>query len=165
MRFEEISKKLDRFTEIFSSDFEVFIIRTILPPKRSLIKHWNNEGELPVPVRGDDIGNRSGVYFLLSDTDEILYIGKATTNNIHERIWGHLKTPSIKENNERYFPKNNFQNRGLNDSFVSMVTDGNIRVAAIEVVPSHISSLVEVYLHTVYFEHNGKIPELNKQIG
>jgi len=166
MNITDVLENIEKLRGNLSSDFEELELNLILPPERALIK---KDGEdlksSPVPFRGDGIGDKSGIYFLLSESGEILYIGKATTNNIHERIWDHLKTPARRDNGEKFFPKNHFQNRRLDRPTVSKVTNGEIRLAAIEVKPSYFSSLIEVYLHTMNYKKDGRIPLLNKQIG
>jgi len=165
MQFIDIEKRLDLITKNLAVDFDDLKINVIIKAGRRLIRDWNNKLELPVTSRGDGIGDKSGVYFLLSESNEILYIGKATNGNLHERLWGHLKTPQITNNEDRIFPKNSFKNRGLDEGFVEKVSSGNVRIAAIEVHPACYCSLIEVYLHSLCLKVDGKIPVLNKQIG
>lgn len=39
--------------------------------------------------------SKSGVYFFGSPDGEIIYIGKATKNNLHHRVWDHVRTPQV----------------------------------------------------------------------
>ncbi|AOW78217.1 hypothetical protein A3Q34_16015 [Colwellia sp. PAMC 20917] len=165
MKFNDLSENLKNIQDSLNSQFSELVINFLQPTKNSLINEWSDKNNLPVPVKGDGVGSKSGIYFLISENDEVLYIGKATTNNIHERIWSHLKTPEIKQNDKRVFPKNNFINRGLDEDIVSLVTNGNIYFAAVEVNPTYLCSLVEVYLHSICMKDYDRIPPLNKQIG
>jgi hypothetical protein len=61
----------------------------------------------------DGFGHMSGVYFLCALDDEIYYIGKATKNNLHEEVWGKIKTPTIGDEGNRTYPKNYFLGKNL----------------------------------------------------
>jgi hypothetical protein len=76
-----------------------------------------------------------------------------------------FKTPEIKEKIKRMFPKKIFINRDLDEDIVSFVTNGNICFSAVEVNPTYLCSLVEVYLHSICMKNYDRIPPLNKQIG
>ena len=165
MKIENVLDRLDDITRALEYDFCELSLNVVFEPNRNLISDWDVKNLLPVPVKGDGIGNKSGIYFILSETNEILYIGKATAGNLHERIWGHLKTPLINTDGRRSFPKNNFINRGLPDEYVNKIKNGKARLAVIEVVPASHASLIEVYLHTLHLKREGCIPPLNKQIG
>ena len=98
---------------------------------------------------------------------EIYYIGKATQNNLHEEVWGKLKTPSKNEDNTSCYPKNYFLNKAnLDQNAVNDITTGNVKIGVIVISNNILSSLAEVYLQTVYSHNNsGDLPKLNSQIG
>jgi hypothetical protein len=95
MKFNDLSENLKNIQDSLNSQFSELVINFLQPTKNLLINEWSDKNNLPVPVKGDGVGSKSGIYFLISENDEVLYIGKATTNNIHERIWSHLKAPPL----------------------------------------------------------------------
>ena len=120
-----------------------------------------------VDLPKDGVGHKSGVYFIYTVTNEIYYIGKATQNNLHEEVWGKIKTPSKNNDGTSFYPKNYFLNKNtLDASAVNDVTNGNVKVGVIVISNNIISSLAEVYIQTLYCQNNsGKLPKLNSQIG
>jgi len=64
-----------------------------------------------VDLPKDGIGHQSGVYILYALSGEIYYIGKAAQNNLHEEVWGKLRTPSKNKNGTSYYPKNYFKQK------------------------------------------------------
>jgi len=137
----------------------VKLIETFSPKEKTIIGDWSSESNLPVPVRGDGIGNKSGVYFILTEDEEVLYIGKATKGNLHERIWDHLRTPEKLEDGTMIFPKTRFIQDGCEPSLSELVKEGRVKIGIIEVEPNELTSLVEVYLQSI------NLPPLCKQIG
>ena len=142
------------------ADLEVLLLKRVSgasfneifqPSTKPVIGDWSDETNLPIPVKGDITTGKSGVYFVLSEQLDTLYIGKATKGNLHERIWGHLQTPIANNDGWRKYPKNRFNSE--------LVENGFVKIGAIEISPSIASSLVEVYLQTIFF------PPLCKQIG
>lgn len=134
------------------------------PENKPVIGDWSKDNNLPIPVKGDGIGNRSGVYFITSQDNDVLYIGKATKNNIHERIWDHIRTPKIIEDRWRTYPKSHFD---VNDrkEYENLVKKGEVKIGIVEIEPPVAISLVEVYLQTIYQHITGTLPPLCKQIG
>jgi hypothetical protein len=117
-----------------------------------------------LPIRGDEIGDKSGLYFFVCPEGEVLYIGKATKNNLHERVWDHLRTPVISQG-MRTFPQCTFKCPSSSQDAVALVQEGAVRLAIIHIDPPEIVSLCEVYLQTIYQLGLGRLPKLNKQIG
>ena len=114
----------------------------------------------------DGFGHRSGVYFLCSLKDEIYYIGKATKNNLHEEVWGKIKTPSLDNMGMRSYPKNYFLGKNLDSIATNDVENGNIKIGVLVISNSTLASLSEVYVQSVYFQRNdGNLPKLNSRIG
>lgn len=121
--------------------------------------------EIPKATNGE-FSHMSGLYFLCSADDEIYYIGKATKNNLHEEIWGKIKTPTRLENNKLIYPKNYFLNKGLDDEAISNVINGKIKLRVIGLSNPILASLAEVYIQTIFYQINGsKLPKLNSRIG
>lgn len=114
----------------------------------------------------DGFGHQSGVYFICSPDSEIYYIGKATKDNLHEEIWGKLKTPSPTKENMNTYPKNYFLNKDIDTNAVGDVTNGNVSLGVLVVSNPILASLSEVYLQSVYYQRNrGLLPKLNSRIG
>jgi|SaaInlStandDraft_4_1057021.scaffolds.fasta_scaffold14001_2 hypothetical protein len=119
-----------------------------------------------VDLPKDGIGHKSGIYFIYSSRGEIYYIGKATANNLHEEVWGKLKTPSLNKDNTRYYPKNYFLSRNLDKKAINDVTNGNVKIGVLVISNEKVSSLAEVFLQTAYAQNNsGLLPKLNSRIG
>lgn len=110
-----------------------------------------NRHAIPYP-ENSELSQKSGIYIFLKENGDILYIGKATENNVRKRIFDHLQTP-VRSDKEGWvlFPNNKFDS--------DIVREGKVKVGIFEVVPKAYSSLVEVYLHTI------KLPEYCKRIG
>ncbi len=114
----------------------------------------------------------SGVYFICWPKDEVVYIGKATKNNLGAEIWGKFGKPCEDANNKKIFSKsyyltNKKMHRELkeNPSLQNALLNGEVFIATIVIPEKDIASLVEVYLQTVYKKIHGVLPILNKQIG
>lgn len=111
-------------------------------------------------------GHQSGVYFLCSDNFEIYYIGKATKNNLHEEVWGKIKTPTVSSDEKRTYPKNYFRKKALNKNAIDDVTSGKIRIGVLTMDNQILASLAEVYLQSVFYtKSSNMLPKLNSQIG
>lgn len=138
-------------------DFYFFDTR---PP----IGDWSQPESMGMLVTGDGIGNKSGVYFFGSPEGEIIYIGKATKNNLHHRVWDHIKTPEIMPDGMRIFPKHGFGRSGAPEQ-ADYILNGVARLGVITVSEPELVSLIEVFLQTVYAREHHGLPAFNKQIG
>ncbi|AKH39576.1 hypothetical protein AAW31_10345 [Nitrosomonas communis] len=116
-------------------------------------------------ISGDGIGSKSGIYLIATPEEDILYIGKATKNNLHHRVWSHLQTPQELENGNWSFPNNAFESFGPHNEYVQIIRNGYARLGVITISNSNLVSLVEVYLHTLHHQKYGSLPFFNKQIG
>ena len=160
MKFREYLEKLFELKEFLGKDIENFNAVVLFDPdEKPLIKDWRNENNMPVPVKGDGVGNKSGLYFFLSSNGTVLYIGKATKNNVHERIWGHIQTPGGGDTDGiMTFPNNRFK-KEFNNKWSSLFESGDVKIGIVEITPEHATSLSEVYLQTI------SLPPLCKRIG
>jgi hypothetical protein len=159
MKYQELVNHLAELRLFLGTKFgEVAFSERFDPAQKPVIGDWADQRNLPIPVRGDGIGDKSGVYFITSEDYEVLYIGKATMNNLHERIWAHLQTPKVLDNEWRIFPNNNFQ-AGMANNYRQLINDGRVKIGIIAIHPTNTTSLVEVYLQTIH------LPPLCKQIG
>ncbi|WP_176465372.1 MULTISPECIES: hypothetical protein [unclassified Pseudomonas] len=129
------------------------------------IGDWSDPTNLGMLVTGDGVGCKSGVYFFGSPESEILYIGKATKNNLHHRVWDHVKTPNIREDGRRTFPNHRFTGFEQAKNQMPHVLSGEARIAVVTVSDPEVVSLIEVYLHTAHKKRHGTLPAFNRQIG
>ena len=126
------------------------------------IGDWSDRENMGMVVTGDGIGLKSGVYFFAKPDGEVIYIGKA--QSLHQRVWGHVKTPETLEDGRKIFPKQGFQCENSREE-IELIKSGKALLGVITISDSDLVSLIEVYLHTKYIKKCGKLPALNKQIG
>lgn len=108
----------------------------------------------------------SGLYFFLWPDNEIVYVGKATEQNLAGRVWGHLNTPIHHPDGRFELPRCRFLGReGLDASLEDALRAGRFRVAAVGVEPAVLSSLLETLVQTIHERREGRLPDLNLQIG
>ena len=113
-------------------------------------------------LRAVGLRNTSGLYFMLRPTNEVIYIGKATKGNLHDELWGKLKTPEGEIPSK--YPNTYWSKMQLEPEVSRELMDGDLLVAAFAVEPSICCSLLEVYLQTLC-SSNEELPSLNSQIG
>ena len=163
MQYKDAVTKLKEFlaSDLIKNNFGVINAEEAFNYDVPIISNEN------VDLPKDGIGHKSGVYIIYTTMGEIYYIGKATQNNLHEEVWGKLKTPSKNEDNTSCYPKNYFLNKSnLDQTAVDDITTGNVKIGVIVISNNILSSLAEVYLQTVYSHNNsGDLPKLNSQIG
>ena len=106
-----------------------------------------------------------GVYFHKNSDGEVIYIGKAAKYNLHYRVWDHVGTPKRLENGWFEFPDGKLIKGKSDESYVSQVKNGRIRLGIVEISNPDLVPLVEVYLQTEYKLRNGRLPIFNKRIG
>jgi len=134
----------------------------LAPKREQTFKHWFRE-EVP----SDGLSRKSGIYIFSDENDEILYIGKAASNNLGSEIYSKFSAatdfnsegfPLFKKNNiAKYSPLDKPE---LAQSFIS----GDILITVVEIEKKECTSLVEVFLQTFCALSEG-LPPLNKQIG
>ena len=164
MKYSELILHLNDLRELLSAKVDgIEFLERFIPSNKPVIGDWVDQSNLPVPVKGDGIGNRSGIYFFTTEDEDILYIGKATKNNLHERVWDHIQTPKDVEG-RKIFPNSKFDVAG-ESVFCQLVRDGRVKVGIISISPATVAPLAEVYLQTVYSLQMRNIPPLCKQIG
>lgn len=132
---------------------------------RPNIGDWSDPTNLGMLTTGDGVGGQSGVYFFVSPNGEILYIGKATKDNLHQRVWDHVRTPVVLESGRRTFPDHRFRDGMDVHGHESDVRNGLVYVGVIAISEPELASLVEVYLHTLHRKRHQRLPLFNKQIG
>lgn len=115
-------------------------------------------------LRTSGIGTMCGVYFFVRLTGDIVYIGKATKRNLHSEIWSKLCTPEVNQGAQTY-PQNWWTSNSRSPEICGEVVSGQLAVAAAAIEPAELSSLCEVYLHTLCELQEGRLPALNRRIG
>ena len=118
-----------------------------------------------VPQVGDGVGAKSGIYLFGTPEQEILYIGKASQNNLHQRIWDHIRTPKELPDGNWSFPAHSFPTSKETAQYVEAIRNGQARLEIITVSDSDLASLLEVYLQTLHKKQHGRLPAFNRQIG
>ena len=113
---------------------------------------------------GNDIGGNSGIYIFSNDQGDILYIGKATKNNLHNRVWNHLGAPKRLDSGWMTFPNTNFISNEFPE-YSQTVVEGKSRLHVFTVSDPDIVSMIEVYLQVAHIKSTGRLPIFNKQIG
>ena len=117
-----------------------------------------------VPNQG--ASKKSGVYLFSDSSGEVLYIGKAGADNLAAEIWGKFSAPRINEKSKQpEFTNSNMAKYAPNDELREKFIEGDVCVAVVVIHPKDLVSLVEVYLQTLCFRKEGKLPLLNNRIG
>lgn len=165
MNITELLSELENFASSLPAMFAQASIVPVLGEEMPPVGDWSNAKRPGMLVKGEAAGAMSGIYFFSSQAGEVLYIGKATKNNLHHRVWGHMKTPVEFERGWRRFPSHGFISSSQNESHVRDARDGKIHLGVVTVSDPDLVSLLEVYLHTVHQKRYGRLPAFNKQIG
>lgn len=152
---------IERHPDLFSGVEVDFVFG----PGRPAIGDWSDSHNIGILTTGDGIGSKSGLYFFASPEEEITYIGKATKNNLHDRVWHHVKTPEDMASGLKVYPNHGFGVCPDAPEQVTCVQNGKARLGVVTVSDPVLVSFLEVYLHTVHTKQKGQLPVLNKQIG
>ena len=107
---------------------------------------------------------QSGVYMIIDDNDELLYVGKARKANMAAEIWSKFaaatsRSPVYFRNSPlaKYPPPDN-------PEIAEILRRGEVRFVALLIEPKEFSSLFEVFIQTICAV-NSALPPFNKQIG
>ena len=165
MQFKDALAAIQELAGAHPALFDDVDINMTFGEGRPCIGDWSNLDNLGMLVTGDGIGNQSGVYFFASPDGEIIYIGKATKNNLHHRVWDHVKTPEVLADGRRTFPKHELHATAEVDRHASNVQKGKVRLGVVTISDPNLVSFVEVYLHTLHKKRFGRLPLFNKQVG
>ena len=164
MNFTQVRTAIETLTQGLTVLFSNTEIQYYFFDDHPPIGDWSRPQSMGILVTGDGIGCKSGVYFFGSPGGEIIYIGKATKNNLHHRVWDHCKTPEVMHDGKRTFPKHGFGDTGAPEQ-ANFILSGEARLGVVTVSDPELVSLIEVFLHTVHTKEHGVLPVLNKQIG
>ncbi len=132
---------------------------------RPCVGDWSDLANLGMVVTGDGIGNRTGLYFFTTPDGEIVYIGKATTNNLHHRIWDHLRRPEVLEDGRRMFPRHIFGGHAEAEPHEDDVLNGRLRLGIAALSNPEFVTLAEKHLQNLYKKQHGRLPAFNKRVG
>ena len=161
MKYYEMSIYLNELSDFLNSrdNMKVEIVEVVNPDNVPFIGDKTNKNKHSIPYPpSSKLSKTSGIYIFIAEDGTVLYIGKAGENNVGDRIWDHIKTPEPSDREGWViFPKNKFNS--------DIIREGKAKVGIFEVEPSTYSSLVEVYLQTIFFEHIGQLPKLNSRLG
>lgn len=165
MHIKELTESISKFVSAQPALFEdpslVRLFETQMPP----VGDWSDPHRPGMLIKGERVGGESGIYFFYSSKGEVLYIGKATKNNLHHRVWDHMKTPTGPEVGWKTFPNHSFSAHDGSQLYSEDVRSGNVYLGLVTVADPDLVSLIEVYLHTVHKKRDGRLPIFNKQIG
>ena len=120
--------------------------------------------EIPAP----GAAGKSGVYFITDPEKRILYIGKATSGNLGAEIYAKFSAAVIADRaaDVPRFEKSSLARWAGDFALSDLIISGNVLILALAIEPAALSSLVEVYLHTLcQLSSNHGLPPLNKRIG
>ncbi len=155
MTYTDANKYLNKLELMLNlQDLNVTITEIQSPANVPFIGDRTDENRHAIPYPPSTEQSRtSGVYLFVSEHDEVLYVGKATKNNMRVRIWDHIKTPEDSEEKEGWviYPNNHFDQ--------DIVRSGMVKIAIFKVEPAQYCSLAEVYLQTM------DLPKYCQQIG
>jgi hypothetical protein len=164
MHIENLHEYIQELTNSLPKLFSNITIDFSFGLNRPLIGDWSDENNLGI-LAGDNVGDKSGLYIFTTSDHEIVYIGKATKNNLHHRVWDHVKTPQIMHDGWRNFPKTLFKSCNENSDIVLNAREGRLRLYVFTVSDPYVTSLIEVYLQIQHIKLHNRLPAFNKQIG
>lgn len=166
MQFEEACEAVSDLARALPSLFEDANISFHFGRGRCSIGDWSEPDRIGMLISGDGIGCRSGIYLFSSSGGDVIYIGKAGKNNLHNRVWHHVQTPAIMSTGRRTFPNNRFRSKRVSLLLQKEIEEGQISLGVITVSHPYLVPIIEVYLQTLHYKlHSGHLPELNLQIG
>ena len=148
---------IEKFTHSLNEIGEKVTYKILNTPDKEF-KYWFRQ-EVPC----DGCSKMSGVYLITNTTDDVLYIGKAASNNLGAEIWGKFGAP-------KNFPDGLFANSQLakyspDERVAKMLKNGDVFIRCIKIEPKEFCSLYEVYLQAWCVIHEGRLPIFNKRIG
>jgi hypothetical protein len=173
MKFEDLKLEIERF----KIQYEVFNSGKKLDIKFSESKYPHKCGKeghgfrAHLPSEDEKDKKSNGIYCFLNQYHEVLYIGKATSNNMSSESHGKVRTPTIvdEENNIAEFEINYWHNINVSKDAKENILKGDFSIGYIlidSVDSADIVSKLEVYLQKVYMKLNDdRLPPLNSKVG
>ena len=110
-----------------------------------------------------------GIYVFSDHGENVLYVGKAHYGSIHDRVWGHLKTPSSERNNSitrdniNIYINHQWKNDNIVDlAFIDLIEKGEFKIHGFIIQPKEIVSLIEAFALMIIWKMDNNLPKLNK---
>lgn len=160
MKVKNALSQIDKFCKALNIEYpEMSFPYEIVASWEGPFKNWFRK-EVP----GIGFSKKSGVYIFSDNESNILYIGKAASENFGAEIYGKFSSATeVDEKDVPYFG-NSSMAKWAPDNYRNFFLEGNVFISAVSIEPKEFSSLVEVLLH-VWCATNEGLPPLNKQIG
>ena len=160
MKVEDAFSQIEKFCKALNTEHpEMSFAYEIVEPWEGPFKNWFRD-EVP----GVGSSQKSGVYIFSDNESNILYIGKAASDNFGAEIYGKFSSATeVDEKDVPYFG-NSSMAKWAPDNYRDFFLLGNVFVSALRIEPREFSSLVEVFLH-VWCAKYRDLPPLNKRIG
>ena len=165
MKFKELIDEVERInlvSGIFgigeTINYKVIVTDTLHKHGTSFRAH--------LPSVKDKTSN--GIYCFLDEKEKLLYIGKASSNNISQEMFGKIPLPVVvdKQNDIATFEKNYWEGKDMPEYAKECISSGHFYIGFLIIKSSEITSKLEKYLQTIYAnQNNGKLPPLNSRIG
>lgn len=118
--------------------------------------------------RGAPFETCHGVYFFVSRSGDVLYIGKAQEQTICERVWAHCQKPSAERrlSHDRksitLYPNHRWQDApGVPEAVRTQVCHGDFDIYGFEVSPPQLAGLLESVALASVWLHDRALPPLN----
>lgn len=165
MRFDEACRAVSDLSMVLPHLFEGVSVSYHFGGDRCSIGDWSEPARIGMLISGDGIGCLSGVYLFSSSDGNVVYIGRAGKNNLHNRVWNHMQSPARQPSGRRSFPNNQFRSKTPCPILRAEIEDGRISLGVITICQPHLVPLIEVYLQTLHVKLHNSLPELNLQIG
>jgi hypothetical protein len=165
MRFDEACKAVTDLSRALPGLFEGVSWSFHFGGDKCFIGNWSEPARIGMLISGDGIGCLSGVYLFSSNAGNVVSIGKAGKNNLHNRVWHHMQTPALLPSGLRSFPSNRFRSKTPCPILRAEIEDGKISLGVITISQPYLVPLIEVYLQTLHLKIHSCLPELNLQIG
>lgn len=160
MHLDSITKIIDSFASSLNDSFKELEFNVVAFSRMNV---FNESFKQHVP--SETYKDKSGVYFISNLKGEILYIRKASKDNLAAEIWGKFGAPVIGEDGVPMFVKSKMAKYAPTKELYELITNGAFYISAIVINPREMVSLLEVLLQTICLKQDGCLPSLNKQIG
>lgn len=157
MKIKQITnlvKDLDNSLKTITPNLKIEVV----PSREKLFKDWFRE---EVPYK--DFSKKSGVYIFSDINNNILYIGKAASDNLGAEIYSKFGAASKVENDIPYFG-NSKMAKNAPKPYAAKIYNGDVLIQCFCISPKEYTSVFEVYLQAFCTVNQG-LPPLNKQIG
>ncbi len=155
MKYSKLIASIDKFVEINKTFFPDLEVNHTEANEYLVKNRWDNES--PTWFR------KNGVYYHLSKTEDVIYIGKAD-QEIGEGIGNRACGPINCLEEKKLYSIDRKPNGPVNDELQNDISQGNFFIAASVVTPSYLSCLIEVFALTICMKLEGDIPYFNNKI-